>query len=46
MTIHVVVRYVQAGGKAYAITFSSPDYDWNESAARVRQVLWNTFTPV
>jgi len=46
VTIHVVVRYVQAGGKAYAITFSSPDYDWNESAARVRQVLWNTFTPV
>ncbi|WP_370020027.1 protein kinase domain-containing protein [Planotetraspora sp. GP83] len=45
VTVHTVTRYLEAKGQAYAITFSSPDYDWNESAAPVRQALWSTFTP-
>ncbi|MCT9929434.1 protein kinase [Planotetraspora sp. A-T 1434] len=45
VTVHTVIRYLEAKGQAYAITFSSPDYDWNESAAPVRQALWSTFTP-
>ncbi|WP_203973815.1 serine/threonine-protein kinase [Planotetraspora silvatica] len=45
VTVHAVTRYVEAEGQGYSITFSSPDYDWGESAAPVRQALWNTFTP-
>ncbi|GAA4559806.1 hypothetical protein GCM10023193_18240 [Planotetraspora kaengkrachanensis] len=45
VTVHAVTRYVEADGQGYSITFSSPDYDWGESAAPVRQALWNTFTP-
>ncbi|MBX6385118.1 MAG: hypothetical protein IRZ07_19465, partial [Microbispora sp.] len=46
VTVHAVIRYLETGGRAYAIMFASPDYDWNESAARVRQTLWTTFRPV
>ncbi len=46
VTVHAVIRYVEAtGGRAYAIMFASPDFDWNESAAPVRQALWSTFRP-
>ncbi|GII27362.1 serine/threonine-protein kinase [Planotetraspora mira] len=45
VTVHAVTRYVEVEGQGYSITFSSPDYDWGESAAPVRQALWNTFTP-
>jgi serine/threonine protein kinase len=45
VTVHAVTRYVVVEGQGYSITFSSPDYDWGESAAPVRQALWNTFTP-
>ncbi|MGI5156139.1 protein kinase domain-containing protein [Microbispora sp. CA-102843] len=45
VTVHAVIRYLETGGRAYAIMFASPDFDWNESAAPVRQALWNTFRP-
>ncbi|GAA0369967.1 hypothetical protein GCM10009530_20070 [Microbispora corallina] len=45
VTIHSVTRYVEADGQAYAVTFTSPDYDWSESAAAVRQTLFATFAP-
>ncbi|MEW9530342.1 protein kinase [Microbispora sp. NPDC049125] len=45
VTIHAITRYLEAGGQAYAVTFTSPDYDWNEAAEPVRQALWSTFTP-
>lgn len=46
VTVHAVIRYLEAGGHAYAVMFASPDFDWNESAAPVRQTLWNTFRPL
>ncbi|MEU8172613.1 protein kinase [Microbispora hainanensis] len=45
VTVHAVIRYLEAGDRAYAIMFASPDFDWNESAAPVRQALWSTFRP-
>ncbi|MEU6428993.1 protein kinase [Microbispora sp. NPDC046973] len=45
VTVHAVIRYLEAGERAYAIMFASPDFDWNESAAPVRQALWSTFRP-
>ncbi|GIH60579.1 hypothetical protein Msi02_13960 [Microbispora siamensis] len=45
VTVHAVIRYLDTGGRAYAIMFASPDFDWNESAAPVRQALWSTFRP-
>jgi hypothetical protein len=46
VTVHAVIRYLETtGGRAYAIMFASPDFDWNESAAPVRQALWSTFRP-
>lgn len=45
VTVHTVTRYVRTDAQAYSITFTSPDYDWNESAANTRQILWSTFTP-
>ncbi|GIH54300.1 hypothetical protein Mro02_12140 [Microbispora rosea subsp. aerata] len=46
VTVHAVIRYLETdGGRAYAILFASPDYDWNESAAPIRQTLWSTFRP-
>jgi hypothetical protein len=44
VTVHSVTRYLETDNQAYSITFRSPDYDWNESAATTRQILWNTFT--
>ncbi|GAB3901477.1 hypothetical protein GCM10027612_64950 [Microbispora bryophytorum subsp. camponoti] len=43
VTVHAVIRYLEVGERAYAIMFASPDFDWNESAAPVRQALWSTF---
>ncbi len=45
VTVHAVIRYLEAGDRAYAIMFASPDFDWNESAAPVRKALWSTFRP-
>ncbi|MFC0863507.1 serine/threonine-protein kinase [Sphaerimonospora cavernae] len=45
VTVHKVTRYVTAGGQAYSITFTAPDFDWAESSAPVRKALWDTFTP-
>ncbi|WP_062345635.1 serine/threonine-protein kinase [Herbidospora yilanensis] len=45
VTVHTAVRYVTVDGRAYAITFTAPDYDWTESAANVRATLWNSFSP-
>ncbi|OPG13244.1 hypothetical protein [Microbispora sp. GKU 823] len=45
VTVHAVIRYLETGERAYAIMFASPDFDWNESAAPVRQALWSTFRP-
>ncbi|WP_432923753.1 protein kinase domain-containing protein [Microbispora sp. CA-135349] len=46
VTVHAVIRYLETGGgRAYAVLFASPDFDWNESAAPVRQALWSTFRP-
>ncbi|WP_143734229.1 serine/threonine-protein kinase [Microbispora rosea] len=45
VTVHAVIRYLEAGERAYAIMFASPDFDWNESAAPVRQTLWSSFRP-
>jgi hypothetical protein len=44
VTVHKVTRYVETDNQAYSITFTSPDYVWNESAATTRQILWNTLT--
>ncbi|WP_249346107.1 serine/threonine-protein kinase [Microbispora sp. H11081] len=47
VTVHAVIRYLETdGGRAYAVMFASPDFDWNESAAAVRQALWSTFRSV
>ena len=43
VTVHAVIRYLEVGERAYAIMFASPDFDWNESRAPVRQALWSTF---
>ncbi|GLW20376.1 hypothetical protein Mame01_04190 [Microbispora amethystogenes] len=45
VTVHAVIRYLEADGRAYAVMFASPDFDWTEAAAPVRQALWNTFRP-
>ncbi|GII54582.1 hypothetical protein Pth03_29710 [Planotetraspora thailandica] len=45
VTVHAVIRYVAVDGQGYSVAFSSPDYDWSESAASVRQTLFSTFTP-
>ncbi|KAA9380598.1 protein kinase [Microbispora cellulosiformans] len=45
VTVHAVIRYLEADGRAFAVMFASPDFDWTEAAAPVRQALWNTFRP-
>ncbi|GLW96704.1 serine/threonine protein kinase [Microtetraspora sp. NBRC 16547] len=46
VTMHRMTRYVEADGQAYSITVTSPDYDWGDSAASIRQALWGSFTPM
>jgi serine/threonine protein kinase len=45
VTVHAITRYVSVDGQGYSVAFSSPDYDWSESAASVRQTLFTTFSP-
>ncbi|MBO3748190.1 protein kinase [Streptosporangiaceae bacterium NEAU-GS5] len=45
VVIHVVTRYVTTSSQAYSMTFTSPDFEWTESAAPVRKALWDTFAP-
>ncbi|GAA1020340.1 hypothetical protein Aple_099320 [Acrocarpospora pleiomorpha] len=45
VTVRTVTRYIQADGQSYSLTFTAPDYEWSETAATIRQVLWTTFTP-
>ncbi len=45
VTVHTAVRYISIDNRAYAVTFTAPDYDWTESAAAVRTTLWNSFSP-
>ncbi|WP_245655875.1 serine/threonine-protein kinase [Microtetraspora fusca] len=45
VTMHRIIRYIEAGGQAYSVAVTSPDYDWNDSAASVRKAVWGSFAP-
>ncbi|GES13806.1 serine/threonine protein kinase [Acrocarpospora macrocephala] len=45
VTIRTITRYIQADDQSYSLTFTAPDYEWSETAATIRQVLWTTFSP-
>ncbi|WP_433224508.1 hypothetical protein [Microtetraspora malaysiensis] len=45
VTMHRLIRYIVAGGQAYSVAVTSPDYDWSDSAAGVRKAVWGSFAP-
>ncbi|WP_433354477.1 protein kinase domain-containing protein [Microtetraspora malaysiensis] len=45
VTMHRLIRYIEAEGQAYSVAVTSPDYDWSDSAAGVRKAVWGSFTP-